>query len=308
MTFRRNTMLLLSALTLTAGACSAADTLATVNGETITRSDLEGLNPAYADSASAPAEQVRNDVTRLVIVAAIATAAEEEYGVTFTDADVAARVANPPARYASLFSAATSGEQMRADGLQTLVRDAVVPTLIEEEYGSIDAYVAAQPQDVVQVCVRHIMLNTAEEAAAVAQRIAAGEDFDDVRTEVSLDTQSPEGLLTVNGQCPVHVGALGEEFAKAAAEAPLGEPTGPVASSAGFFHVIRVEDRIEPDDGVTGPDELLDLIDPAAASAFFNPWASAAIREADVEVASFLGRWSPDGLGIAAPGAAAPGS
>jgi foldase protein PrsA len=307
-TFRRNTTLLLAALTLAGGACSAADTLATVNGETITRADLEGLNPAYADSASAPGEQVRNDVTRLVIVAAIATAAEEQFSVSFTDADVAARIANPPVRYASLFSAATSGEQMRADALQTLVRDAVVPLLVEEQYGTIDAYVAAQPQDVVQVCVRHIMLGTEEEAAAVAQRIADGEDFDVVRTEVSLDTSSPEGLLTVNGQCPVHVGALGEEFATAAAEAPLGEPTGPVASSAGFFHVIRVEDRVAPEGGLTGPDELLDLIDPSAASAFFNPWASQAIREADVEVASFLGRWSPDGLGIAAPGAVAPGS
>lgn len=308
MTFRRNTMLLLAALTLATTACSAADTLATVNGETITRSDLEALNPTYADSASAPGEQVRSDVTRLVIVAAIATAAEEQFGASFTDADVAARVANPPARYASLFSAATSGEQARSDGLQTLVRDAVVPLLIEEQYGSIAAYVAAQPQDVVQVCVRHIMLGTEEEAAAVAQRIADGEDFDDVRTEVSLDTSSPEGLLTVNGLCPVHVGALGEEFATAAAEAPLGEPTGPVASSAGFFHVIRVEDRVQPEDGVTGPDDLLELMDQAAASAFFNPWASAAIREAEVEVASILGRWSPDGLGIAAPGAVAPSS
>lgn len=311
MTFRRTTTLAIAVLALTASACSAADTLATVNGQEITRADLEGLNPAYADAPSVPAEQVRSDVTRLVIVSAIATAAEEEFGVTVTEADIEARVANPPPRYAALFAAPAGDDhddQKRADALQTLARDGVMPRLIEDEYGSVDAYVAARPQDVVQVCLRHIMLGTEPEAEIVAQRLAGGEAFDDVRAEVSLDTSNPGGLLTINGVCPVHVGELGEEFAIAAAEAPLGEVTGPVASDAGFFHIIRVEDRVAPEGSPTDAEELLELLDPAAASAIFNPWASAAIRDADVEVASFLGRWSPDGLGIAAPGAAAPGS
>ncbi len=303
MTFRRKTTLMLAVLVVAVAGCSSADTLATVNGDTISRGQLEALNPSYVDLATAPAEQVRNDVTQLIISAAIASAAEQQYGVVFTDADVAARISNPPDRYAPLFAAAPGPEQVRSDALQTLVRDTVVPRLIEEQYGSIDAYVAAESQDVVQVCVRHIMVATAAEAEVVAQRLAAGEAFEAVRAEVSLDQSSPEGLLTVNGQCPVHVGALGEEFARAAAEAPLGQPTGPVASNAGFFHIIEVEDRVSPGGDVADLDQFLDLLDGAAASALFNPWASAAIRDADVEVASFLGRWSPDGLGIAAPGA-----
>jgi parvulin-like peptidyl-prolyl isomerase len=300
--FRRNTMLVLAVLALAGSACSSADTLATVNGDTISMAELDELNPSYVDVPTAPGEQMRNDVTQLIISAAIASAAEEQFGVVFTDADIAARISNPPDRYAALFAAAPGPDQVRSDALQTLVRDTVVPRLIEEQYGTIDAYIAEQPQDVVQVCVRHIMLATAAEAEVVAERLAAGEAFEDVRVEVSLDTSSPEGLLTVNGQCPVHVGALGEEFAQAVAEAPLGQPTGPVASNAGFFHIIQVEDRVSPSSGVAGKEQFLDLLDAAAASALFNPWASAAIRDADVEVASFIGRWSPDGLGIAPPG------
>lgn len=302
MTTRRHMLAWLAALALAATACSAADTLATVNGETITRSELEGLNPAYADTATAPAEQLRNDLAQLIIAEAVASAVADEFGVRFSDTDIAARIASPPQRYAALFAAGGGEDQLRTNALQTLLRDAVVPRLIEQQHGSWDAYATAEPQNVVRMCVRHIMVATEAEAEVVAQRLEAGQVFEDVRAEVSLDTTSPGGLLTVGGECPVHVGALGVEFAAAAAAAPLGEATGPVASNAGFFHVIVVEDRVGADGGIETAEELLEALDTAAASDIFNPWASAAVREADVTIASSIGRWSAEGLGIAAPG------
>lgn len=295
----------LAAVGLAATACGAGDTYATVNGESITQADMEALNVAYQDAPTAPGEQLRTDLTQLIIAEAVATAAAQEFGAAFTDEEVEARIANPPARYAALFGNA-GPEQDRSNALQSLVRDAVVPVLVDDRFGGVDAYVADHPQQVATVCMRHIMTGTVEEAQAVADRLDAGEAFDDILAEVSLDTSNPNGLLTINGQCPIHVGVVGDEFATAAATAPLGEPTGPVASDAGFFHMILVEDRVMPSGSIT-IEEFLEALDATAASTIFNEWANTAIAGAEIEVASFIGRWSPAALAIAPPGADAPG-
>ncbi len=298
---RKTSLAWLVVLAIGAAACSSADTVATVNGEPISRADLEALNVGYRDAPLAPGEQMRQDVTQLIIAKAAATAAEEQFGISVSDTDVDARIASPPIRYAGLFAAASDSAQARSDARQTLVRDAVVTRLVQDQFGGVAGYVAENPEDVVQVCVRHIMSATPEESVAVLARLQAGEAFDDVLGEVSLDTSTPNGLLTINGQCPIHVGVVGEEFALAVATASIGEPTGPVASDAGFFHVILVEDRTEPDES-SSDEEFLDHLDNAAAAALFSPWVNEALRTADVEVASEIGIWSSAGLGIAPPG------
>lgn len=298
---RKTSLAWLAVLALGAAACSSADTVATVNGEPITRADLEALNVGYRDAPLAPGEQMRQDVTQLVIAKAAATAAEQQFGITFSEADVDDRIASPPTRYAGLFAADADSAQARTDATQTLIRDAVVTRLVNDQFGGVAGYVAENPEDVVQVCVRHIMSATPEESAAVLARLEAGESFDDVMVEVSLDTSTPNGLLTINGRCPIHVGVVGEEFAVAVATAPIGEPTGPVASDAGFFHIIVVEDRTQPD-GTSSDEEFLDQLDGAAAAALFSPWVNEALRTAEVDVASEIGTWSSTGLGIAPPG------
>jgi len=300
-TMGKRSLIAIAVVAFVAASCGSADTYATVNGQLITRADVEALNVRYQDSATVPGEQLRGDLTQLIIAEAVATEAVKDFGATFTDDEITERLTNPPQRYAALFADAAGTEQGRANALQSLVRDAVIPTLVEEEHGSIDAYVAAAPQDVTTVCLRHIMTATAEESVVVAERLEAGEAFDEVLAEVSLDTTNPSGLLTINGQCPIHVGVVGAEFAQAAATAPLGEPTGPVASDAGFFHVIVVEERAAPS-GAASAEQFMEQLDAAAASAIFNTWANDAVREADVDVASFIGRWSEAALAIAPPG------
>ena len=72
--------LLLLPLVLLATSCSAANTLATVNGTEITKDDLTVLRPSYSEPTSLDAERVREDLTRLIIVAAIEEAAAEQFG------------------------------------------------------------------------------------------------------------------------------------------------------------------------------------------------------------------------------------
>ena len=76
--FRR--FLVIVPIALLAASCSSADTLATVNGSEITREDLKALRPSYLDVSSLNAEQVRQDLTLLIVLEAVQTAAEEQFG------------------------------------------------------------------------------------------------------------------------------------------------------------------------------------------------------------------------------------
>jgi parvulin-like peptidyl-prolyl isomerase len=307
-------MLLLVVVGMIAAACSSADSpaicnaahdLATVNGADITCEDLYLLRPEYGDiEVSADAEMVRNDLMQLVQAEAFVTAAAEQYGAEITEAMVDERISDPPARWAALFGGDRPAGEVRSDAITSLVRDAVVPQLIIEEFGDIETYVEQRPQDVVQVCVRVIVVEDEAAGAAVMDRIAAGEDFLALRDEVSLDQQS-DGLVTADGTCPVNVTPLGDEFALAVATVPIDEVAGPVAIG-GFFGVYRVEERLAPDPSTDLAAELLDFVDPGSQSARFGTWAGAALRAADVEVASAIGRWSPDALAIAPPGLTPP--
>lgn len=284
--------------------CNVPGDLAVVNGSSVTCDDMYRLRPEYGEvEVIAPGEQVRTDLTTLIRHRAMLDGAEAEFGLQVTEGDTAARIANPPARWQGLLAdPAVSESERQINAQTTLVSDAVVPQLIVAEYGDIGTFAAQRPEAVVQVCVRTIVVPTEEEAFEVLNRIDAGETFEDVEPEVSLAAeQFPGGLLTIGGTCPISVGQLGEQFVLATALSPLGEPTGPVPDSGGFFHVLIVDERIVPESDATAAD-LLDLLDPNVQSLLFNEWLGEVLDDMEVEVASAIGTWSPAGFGIAPPG------
>jgi hypothetical protein len=300
----------LAGLALVATGCSSSDqpaicsslaNPAVVNGKVITCDDLYRLRPEYSENtATADAEQVRGDLTRLIQSEVLITSAAADFGLEIADADIEARLSNPPERWAGLLGQLRPEGELRLDAITSLVRDGVMADLLIEEYGSIEAFAAQRPQDVVQVCARVIVLESEAAGIDAINRLDAGEDFLDLQRELSID-QSSDGLLTLDGECPVSLATLGEEFALAAALTPLDEPAGPIPLG-GFHGVIRVEERVGPDGSTDLTVELLDLMDAGAQSVVFSPWASDALREADVEVSSVIGRWSPDAFAIAPPG------
>jgi len=287
-------------------ACSSTNVLASVNGTDITRDELNALRPSYTDGSSLDAEQVRQDLTRLIVAQAVRDAAEERFGVTVTDADISERVANPPDRYASVIGSAeqfddTNEAAVKVSALQSLIRDAVTPRLVEEDAGGFDALLADRPEELSRMCVRHISTATIEEAEDVLTRLEAGEDFVDLAAELSTDQTSTEGLLAdTTGNCLLWLTRVGTEFANLAATAPLDKPAGPIESS-NEWNIIRVEDRVVPTaaEYAAAP---MDYLDPDYASSLYTQWFNDVVREAEVDVSAAVGRWSDAGIGIAPPG------
>lgn len=293
-------------LVLLAAACSSADTLATVNGNTITKSDLTALRSSYEDPLSTDAETLRSDLSLLVVLEALSIAAGEEFDIVITEADIAERLANPPERYAQVIvppgeSADITDDAVRVSAIQSLVRDGVVTELAAQEPGGFEAMLNETPQDVTRACVRHIATGSIEEATQVLERLEAGEDFEAVAAEVSLDQVSPGGLIrNEDGECLVWLGRAGTDFAYLAATAPLNEPAGPVASGD-VWDVIVVTERLAPSLAELEADPM-EYLARDKISALYAPWANDVIRLAAIEISPTVGRWSEVGVGIAPPG------
>jgi parvulin-like peptidyl-prolyl isomerase len=93
--------------------------------------------------------------------------------------------------------------------------------------------------DVRTVRTRHIRVNVEEIAEEVLERLQAGEDFETLLREHSLD-QGVEGNAGDLGI--VQRGQMVPAFEQAAFSAPVGEYTGPVQTDFGY-HVIEVLDQ-----------------------------------------------------------------
>lgn len=288
------------------GACSSTNVLATVNGTDITRDELNALRPSYSDASSLDAEQVRQDLTLLIVAQALRDAAEERFGITITEADIAERLANPPGRYSTVIGPVdqfddTTEDAIRISAIQSLIRDAVVPELVDDDAGGFEALLADRPEELSRMCVRHISTATVEEAEDVLTRLEDGEDFVNLAAELSTDQTSTEGLLADNtGECLLWLTRVSVEFANLAATSPLDKPVGPIASS-NEWNIIRVEDRVVPTaaEYAAAP---MDYLDPDYASSLYTQWFNDVVREANVDVSATVGRWSDAGIGIAPPG------
>ena len=298
----------IAVLALATAACggSSSSAVATVNGETIERSDIVALRTSYQDAVSAEGAGFRNDLSAMIVQTAMVEAARDQFGIEFTDADIEESVANPPARYRAAFEQIAADPEAgpglaAANAVQILVSEAVAGRLVLDQFGGAEEILETAPQDVTQVCVRHILTDSEEAAQDVLDRLEAGEEFADLVTEVSLDTTSAGGLIAGgDGFCPIHITPLGPEFALAVAMAPIGEPTGPLASEVGY-HVIVVEEVVVPTVEQLEADPGA-YVDPNAGNALLTAWFNDAVRNADIDVASALGTWSEAGAGIEPPG------
>lgn len=135
---------------------------------------------------------------------------------------------------AAMVVAVESRDILASEYVERLASEAVTESAIQARYlADAEAYSAAE------VRARHILVETAEEAAAVKAELAAGGDFAAIAAAKSIDTGS-------GGQG----GDLGwfepsmmvEPFALAVTNAPLGPIAEPVQTRFGF-HLIEVTDR-----------------------------------------------------------------
>ncbi len=136
------------------------------------------------------------------------------------------------------------------------------------------------------LCVRHILVETEEEAQAVLQELADGADFEQLAAERSTDTgsaQSGGALEAQPGQPCIPLeqaeSALDATFFEAAAAAVPGEPVGPVQTQFGW-HIILARPY----------DEVASAVDTAVGQQLFDEHMATIAIEVDPR----YGRWDSD--------------
>ena len=149
--------------------------------------------------------------------------------------------------------------------------------------GEPQAAYEASPADLGLLCVRHILVETEEEAQDVMQELADGADFAQLAAERSTDTgsaQSGGALEAQPGQPCIPVeqaeSALDATFFQAAASAVPGEPVGPVQTQFGY-HVILARPY----------DEVASAVDTAVGQQLFDEHMATITIEVDPR----YGRW-----------------
>ena len=273
------------------GGLPDGDAAARVDGTVVSRTLLETQVRELEAGTDAPEamDPERREVLigsrqREVLALLIQVAAIEnlvaQYDVEVPAADVEARAAEELEAF--------GGEDALANVLlaqnltPTLYLEVLLPTQL-----AIDALAARLAEDAPPLetrTVRHVLVDSEQEALEVRAALADGEDFAAVAEARSTDVGS---AMTGGDLGPAPQGAYVPEFDDAVWGAQLGEVVGPIATDFGF-HVLEVtaidttpiaeleEFQIEQ---VVGP-QLTELINEA-------------FDTAEVVVAPGLGQWDP---------------
>jgi peptidyl-prolyl cis-trans isomerase D len=114
------------------------------------------------------------------------------------------------------------------------LRDLVVSFVLRERVR--DALTEDLEPEEEQAWVRHILVETEEEAQSILDRLQAGEDWADLAAELSLDTSNKAGGGDLGWFGP---GMMVPSFEEAAYALELGEISNPVGSDFGY-HIIQL--------------------------------------------------------------------
>jgi foldase protein PrsA len=288
-------LLLIAVLGLVLAACGgSSSTAATVNGTEITAGDIDGLfydvDEDFTDAQNA--QYLGTLIQWTAIEQRAANDLDFEPTQEETDAEIETILFD--SGYVGDLDGFLAAQNVSEEGMtkvanQFLIEGAVItavtPTVETPTFEDAQATIDENPLQFTEVCASHILVETEDEAVAVTERLDAGEDFALVATEVSIDTGTgPSGGSLGCNSAALYV----PEFATAAAEAPLGEVTEPVATDFGY-HVIVVESRT-----VATPEEVQLLMEEQAVSVATNEWLLEAITTPDVTVEADYGTWETE--------------
>ena len=291
----KRVFVLIAALGLVLAACGgSSSTAATVNGTEITSGDIDGLfYEAEEDLTEAQTAQYLGTLIQWTAVEQRA-ASDLDFAPTEEETEAEVETILFDAGYAGDLDGFMEAENVSEEVLtmvanRYLIEDAVVlavtPTIemptLEEAQVAIDE----APLQYTQVCASHILVETEDEALAVIERLDSGEDFAVVATEVSIDTGTGPGGGSLGCNSAATYVA---EFAAAAAEAPVGEFTDPIATEFGY-HVIIVESRT-----VATAEEVQPLMEQQLIAEAANEWLFDAVTAADVTVEAEYGTWETE--------------
>jgi len=288
-------ILLVGIISLVAAACSSSDeVVSSVNGEDITRSEVESLVRESGDGFSN-----QDFATYLSVVIqweAADQAAVEEFGVAVTDDQIDERVDELVAssgqemtleEYLESVNATESG--MRSFAASLLVQEAIEAELLSDVDSVTDDDIAQEiadfPGDWTQVCAAHILVETREEADDLKLQLDEGGDFAALATEFSIDPGS--GANGGDLGCATPSGFVGP-FAEATLAAEIDTVTDPIESEFGF-HLIVVNDRIE-----APTEDVRAYLAETRSQEALSTWFTAMIEGTDITVVDSVGVWVLD--------------
>ena len=191
---------------------------------------------------------------------------------------------------------------------QELVRIFAEVTALEEALGrsavdddAVRRFYEDNPESFAQTCVRHILVDTQETAAALKGRITAGEDFAAVARAESTDNQVPNGSAQQGGDLGcVSKGSLVPEFESAMDALEPGQVSDPVQTQFGF-HLIEVRERKTVSLEEASPQIRENL--QASAPDVVQQFVTDALAKAEIKVNPRYGRFVKTGPnpGVQAP-------
>lgn len=296
---RTRALALAAVVAATLSACSTfddADTVAEVAGTTIDNDHLNTYLTEYTDRSdlfqTTPIEAGRaaGNEARVLLGALIQQELfrtfADEYGIdldpirqSFIDTSLAASpVADTSVEFQELIADVETQVQAQA------VSEVAVPNIdrLRELY-------AAQPASTGALCMRHILVQTEEDADEVLGELRAGADFAELAVERSIDpTAADLGGAISDGssecvQLQTVLSGFDQGFAAGALTSAEGVPSEPTESAFGWHIILhRPWDEIAASMG--------DLHQPGrSGSLLFDGHRITA----DVQVAPRLGSWDP---------------
>lgn len=286
-------LLVLVALVLAACGSGSNAVAATVDGDDIKVGDVEALIDPGED-AEIPKATFAQFLGFEIQQRIVSNAAEEEFGITITDdeasaeADIIFEEANVEGvtREEFLTTNGVTEEMLLNVGHQQLldaqVREAFAADLEDPTQEEIDAVIAEAE---AVYCASHIVVATEAEASDVMDRLAAGEEFAALATELSTDTQSGAQGGDLGCSSPDRYVT---EFADALTAAEVGVPTEPVETEFGFHVILLGEDQIPTED------EVIEQLEVVAIGTATNEWFLEQVQAAEVTVDEAYGTWETD--------------
>ena len=285
-------LIVVLALVLTACGDASSEVVGTVGDTEVTVGDVAEL----FESETLPIDStLRDAIFALLAREVLIQGLEEDFGEELDHegvdalyeelvAEMEAQGATPE-EYLGIPDAST--QMIRFNAEIGVIRQQVIDAVVTDQE-TIDAFFS-EPAAITTVCVRHVLVETEEEAESVKERIEGGEDFGEVADELSLDTATPGGDLG----CSI-ASRYVAEFAEATLVAEPGEVFGPVQTQFGY-HILIVDDRTAPTEQQLIDDPLAFLSEDEL-NTLWGQWLNEKLDEAEVTVDPKYGTWTDVGI------------
>lgn len=289
------------AASLTLAACGATggggDVAATVGDSEVTVADVQAF--PYEAGGTIETSQFAQYLSALIQWQILDNAAAEDYSVDPSEDEVEtemATVLQEQAGGATLEEFAQS-QNLSEDTIRRIVRVGLIQEQVADELGQdvpeptsdeVTQALEVEKAGLTEVCARHVLVETAEEAEEARSLLEEGESFEAVAEEMSIDPSAAENGGDL-GCAPAQQYVA--EFRDAAVAAEIDALTEPIQTQFGF-HVLQVYDRTGPSaEEVPTEEEVREGLTEAAELEALQQWLLEKLDEAEVSVDEEYGQW-----------------